>query len=335
MRYTSRLRHRVKRCETLVEANFVLSPEDYKTARDFWLKRIQAEVFPLERDALVQKKIDLLTEWSVLRSLNPTLGDELIRVGGRLSNAPLPMSMKHPIILASHPLITLIVQHAHLRSLHTGTQLTLATLRREFWILRARTIVKSVIHRCVVCVRERTVTPTQLMGNLPTVRVSPPTRAFLHCGVDYAGPRNIRSMAGRGITSRKAYIAVFICMATRAVHLELVDGYSTSAFFGAFSRFCARRGLPESMYCDNGTTFVGADRELTIAFRTALRDPEFCNKTASDRVSWHFIPPSAPHFGGLWEAGVRRVKHHLRRVVGSHFDVRGILEHSYVISKRA
>lgn len=72
------------------------------------------------------------------------------------------------------------------------------------------------------------------------------------------------------------------------------------------------------MYSDNGTTFVGADRELTIAFRATLRDPDFRNKTAGDRVSWHFIPPSAPHFGGLWEAGVRSVKHHLRRVMGSH-----------------
>ncbi|XP_071580282.1 uncharacterized protein [Temnothorax nylanderi] len=72
------------------------------------------------------------------------------------------------------------------------------------------------------------------------------------------------------------------------------------------------------MYSDNGTTFVGADRELQAAFRAALRDPNFLNRTASDQVSWHFIPPAAPHFGGLWEAGVRSVKHHLRRVVGTH-----------------
>jgi len=72
------------------------------------------------------------------------------------------------------------------------------------------------------------------------------------------------------------------------------------------------------MYSDNGTTFVGADRELTTAFRASLQDPNFLNRTATDSVSWHFIPPSAPHFGGLWKAGVKSVKHHLRRVVGSH-----------------
>jgi hypothetical protein len=185
-------------------------------------------------------------------------------------------------------------------------------------VIRARSVVRSVLHRCIACAREQAVSPVQLMGNLPQVRVSPPARAFLHCGVDYAGPVSVRALSGRGVASRKAYVAVFICMATRAVHLELVDGYSTPAFLGAYARLVARRGLPESMYSDNGTTFVGADREMTASFRAALRDPAFLNRISSDSVSWHFIPPAAPHFGGLWEAGVRSVKYHLRRVIGAH-----------------
>ncbi|XP_076660409.1 uncharacterized protein LOC143363756, partial [Halictus rubicundus] len=88
--------------------------------------------------------------------------------------------------------------------------------------------------------------------------------------------------------------------------------------YACYDRFISRRGLPVAMYSDNGTTFQGADKELTTAFRSATRDPNLLNKLASDQVAWHFIPPSAPHFGGLWEAGIRSMKHHLKRVIGSH-----------------
>lgn len=316
LRYVTRIRYPAKLRAGFADAPSALLAEKCQIARDFWIKRIQEENFPHEKAALLQSKP--LSSKSAILSLNPYLGeDQLIRVGGRLSNAPLPMPAIHPIILQPHPLVTMIVRHAHLRSLHAGTQLTLATLRREFWIFRARNLVKSVIHSCVVCTRERSAVPTQLMGPLPKVRVSPSTRAFFHCGLDYAGPVLIRAMAGRGRASRKTYIAVFICMATRAIHLEVVDEYSIPAFLGAYSRFCARRGLPESIYSDNGTTFVGADRELHAAFKASTRDPVCLNRAASQKVTWHFIPPAAPHFGGLWESGVRSVKH-LRRVIGSH-----------------
>ena len=317
IRYVSRIRFPDKARASFKEAPSALSANECQVARDFWLLHIQNQVFSREREALV-KQILISTKSSIL-SLNPFIGkDKLIRVGGRLSNAQIPLQAKHPIILAAHPLVTLIIRQAHLQAMHAGTQLTISTLRQNFWIVRARTLVKAVIHQCITCTREKAAIPSQLMGNLPAVRVSPPTRAFLHCGLDYAGPIQIRSMSGRGIASRKSYIAIFVCMATRAIHLEVVDGYSTPAFLGAFSRFCARRGLPESVYSDNGTTFVGADRELTAAFRASVKDPHFLNNAATKNISWHFIPPSAPHFGGLWETGVRSVKHHLRRVVGAH-----------------
>lgn len=133
--------------------------------------------------------------------------------------------------------------------------------------------------------------PQQLMGDLPHLRVSPPSPSFLHCGLDYAGPVQVRSSGGHGIISRKAYIAVFVCLATRAIHLELVGNYSTSVFLDAYSRFCSRRGLPESMY--SGIMFVGADKELSKTYQSAVRNPDFQNSTALDNLQWHFIPPSA------------------------------------------
>ncbi|XP_076660879.1 uncharacterized protein LOC143364366 [Halictus rubicundus] len=292
-----------------------LTADHISSARRFWIKHLQSVAFSDEIRALIQG-LPLSTK-SPLRSLNAFIdSDGIIRVGGRLHHAPLPHRIKHPIVLAPHRLVTLLVEQAHFRTLHGGVQLTLLTLRQDYWLLRARSLVKQVIHRCITCVREKAAVPEQLMGNLPASRVSPPTRCFAHCGVDYAGPFNVRASAGRGITSRKSYIALFVCMATKAIHLELVVDYSTPAFLNAYLRFCSRRGLPEAVYSDNGTTFVGGDRELSTAYRSALRNPEFQNTTAGDGTAWHFIPPSAPHFGGLWEAGVKSVKYHLRRVLG-------------------
>ncbi|EZA52947.1 hypothetical protein X777_07643, partial [Ooceraea biroi] len=294
-----------------------LTASECSAARSFWLKQIQSELFASEVSPLQREQC--LSEKSPILALRLFLDrDGILRVGGRLGRASIPLAQQHPILLASHPLVRLIVEQAHRRALHAGLQLTLGTARQDFWIIRARSLVRSVVHRCVVCVRNRAVIPSQLMGELPAVRVSAPTRCFVHTGLDYAGPVHVRASAGRGIVTRKAYIALFICLATRAVHLELVSDYSTTAFLSAFTRFCSRRGLPNSVYSDNGTTFVGADREMTLAYRNALQDPDFLNSTASDKVSWHFVPPSAPHFGGLWEAEIKSVKHHLRRVLGSH-----------------
>ncbi|XP_070518860.1 uncharacterized protein [Cardiocondyla obscurior] len=294
-----------------------LSATELSSARLFWLRRIQRDLFASDIHALQSR--GKVASRSPLAAFNPFLDrDDLLRVGGRLRHAPLSYDVRHPILLSSHHLVRLLIQQTHLRVLHGGLQLTLSTLRQAYWILRARSLVKAVIHSCVACVRERATVPSQLMGNLPAERVTPPPRPFTWCGLDYGGPVRVRPSAGRGIKARKAYIALFVCLSTRAVHLELVSDYGSSAFLAAFTRFCSRRGLPHSVFSDNGTNFVGADRELSVAFREALRDPDFLNHTAQDKVSWHFIPPSAPHFGGLWEAGIKSVKYHLHRIVGAH-----------------
>ncbi|RLU23818.1 hypothetical protein DMN91_004026 [Ooceraea biroi] len=99
------------------------------------------------------------------------------------------------------------------------------------------------------------------MGNLPRGRVNA-ARPFLRTGIDYAGPIFVRTTKGRGHRAHKAFIAVFVCLCTKAVHLEVVSDYSAEAFLAALRRFVSRRGLCEEIYSDCGTNFVGADREL-------------------------------------------------------------------------
>ncbi|XP_011687414.1 PREDICTED: uncharacterized protein LOC105449730 [Wasmannia auropunctata] len=155
------------------------------------------------------------------------------------------------------------------------------------------------------------------MGNLPASRVTP-SAPFTSTGVDYAGPFNLLASVARGQRITKHYVAVFICLATKAINLECVDDYSTAGFLAAFRCFVSRRGLPTHVYSDNGTNFQGADRELSAALRALMRDASVQESLANDGIIWHFIPPAAPHFGGLWEAGVKSLKYHLKRAVGTH-----------------
>lgn len=154
------------------------------------------------------------------------------------------------------------------------------------------------------------------MGELPTPRVTP-SRPFSSCGVDYAGPVLVREGRRRGARNTKAYVSVFVCLATKAVHLELVSDLTTEAFPAAFKKFISRRGRPMTVYTDNGTK--GASRqvnelyELNRAAENKRKVKEFC---CGSGISWRFIPPGAPHCCGLWEAAVKSAKHHLHCVVG-------------------
>ncbi|XP_067214141.1 uncharacterized protein [Linepithema humile] len=103
---------------------------------------------------------------------------------------------------------------------------------------------------------------------------------------------------------------------TKAIHLELVEDYSMAGFLAAFKRFCSRRGLPKRLYSDNGTNFRGANHELKRYFDALVKEPALRDVLIKDGVDWHFIS-AAPHFGGLWEAGVKSFKTHLRRIAGA------------------
>lgn len=161
------------------------------------------------------------------------------------------------------------------------------------------------------------------MGNLPADRVRP-AMPFYKSGVDFAGPYEMKMRAGRPVRrsqpgdakTEKGYVAVFVCLVTRAVHLELVTGMTSEAFRAAYSRFVARRGFCAHMYSDNGTTFVGADREMREAL-AACNDPATLDFVQSKGTEWHFITPAAPFQGGIWEVAVKSMKFHLCRVMGT------------------
>ncbi|XP_059223375.1 uncharacterized protein LOC131997094 [Stomoxys calcitrans] len=272
--------------------------------------------FPNEYLALSARKT--IASASSILSLNPFLdADGIMRICGRLTSAPgLSYNEKHPIILPYNcQLSRLLVQFIHSISVHGGNQLVLRLIRTQFWIIKVKNLIKTTLNRCKPCVLYKHKCQQQIMSALPPERVDI-SRPFTHTGLDFAGPFEIKSYSGRFCRISKGYACIFICFATKAIHLEATSDLSTNTFLAAFSRFVSRRGCPLHLHSDNGTNFVGASKVLAKNFLQSSKQSIESNY-AHQKIEWHFIPPGAPHMGGLWEAGVKSFKTHFRKVAAN------------------
>ncbi|XP_049868077.1 uncharacterized protein LOC126378158 isoform X1 [Pectinophora gossypiella] len=157
------------------------------------------------------------------------------------------------------------------------------------------------------------------MGSLPLDRVNV-TRPFQIVGTDYAGPFNVKQTRIRNPVITKAYVVIFICFITKAIHIELASDMTTNTFLSCFKRFISRRNKPTKVYCDNGSYYKGADnvlRELYNLLNSTGHQNKVLEYGTSERITFNFIPSYSPVFGGLWEAGVKSVKYHMKRVIGN------------------
>lgn len=287
-----------------------LSIQEMNNAMNYWIIVAQKQAFPVEYDMLAKHKD--IPKSSRLRMLTPWMDEYgIIRITGRLSKTNLPFNQRKPIILDhKSELAKRLAVKAHRELLHGGVQTCTQYLRHKYWIIQGRKLLRSTVHTCMRCCRYRAENRNQLMADLPEYRLTP-APAFHHCGVDFAGPLDLK-FGARGTV--KAYISVFVCMVTKAVHLELVSSLHADSFLKALHRFInLRAGAVRHMYSDNGRNFVGADRALREAAEE-WRDESVMKFLRMKEIEWHYNPPYAPHHGGLWEAAVKSTKYHLKRI---------------------
>ncbi|XP_037813119.1 uncharacterized protein LOC119604511 [Lucilia sericata] len=314
--YVNRFIALVKKTKEVKRGHITLDEENQALLKICTI--IQVESFSEEYKAL--SKTNVINHQSKLVQLSPFIKDGLIRVGGRLQNSSLSFDAIHPIVLPNHhPFVRTLINHHHRIHMHAGTQTLNSLLRDRFWIIDARNTIRHTIHNCIICYRCRPQICQQIMGSLPRDRVEP-SYPFTITGVDYCGPFSITHRI-RGKQPTKVYIAVFICFTTKAIHMEVVMDLTTIAFIAALKRFIARRGKCNTIYSDNATNFVGANKELKLLLQHFLSSDhiaavsENCNQQG---IKWKFIPPRSPHFGGLWESAVKQAKYFLRRAVGTY-----------------
>ena len=253
-------------------------------------KHFKEELKALESKGAVAKK-------SSIYPLEPFVDEEgILRVGGRLRNAPLSEKARHPAIVPkNHHVSKLVVRQAHeFQSGHSGKEYVLALFRQKFWIVGARPLIKQILKECVVCRKLRGNPQVQRMTDLPFDRVTPGKPPFSFVGVDCLGPFVVK----RGRSQIKQYGCLFTCLTTRAVHIEKLDSLEADSFVNGFVRFCARRGVPEKVRSDNGTNFVAGERELREAMQCWKDDSKVKAHLLQKEIKWEFNP--LRHL--IWEA---------------------------------
>ena len=223
------------------------------------MKSAQLQIVKDHRAQYFQEEIQLLREetqlprkhkFTRLKSFIDET-DGLMKVEGRLYESDMDDNVKHPILLeADSHLVKILVRHHHQQCLHAGPQSTLYNLCQQFRFVNARNSVRRTIQACATCARFAHASFQTPMGPLPGERITP-SKPFTKRGIDFAGPFHVK-MKGNLKSTEKVYISLFVCFATKAIHLELVSNLTTEACIAALKRFVARRGVPGAIFSDNG-----------------------------------------------------------------------------------
>jgi len=281
------------------------SVESFRKAEIFVIKAVQKETYK-EEIRLLEAKMHLPKSSSIM-ALNPYLDEDgVLRVGGRLQQSSLGSYQKHPIILPGKSHIsTLIVRHYHQSVRHQGRHLTEGAVRSGgYWITGVKRLISSILHSCVQCRKLRGKEEVQLMSDLPADRLEH-TPPFTNVGVDAFGPWTITTRRTRGGSANsKRWAILFTCLTTRAIHIELVEEMSSSAFINALKRFEALRGKVKLYRSDRGTNFVGATDSLKID-AVNVEEKKIVDHLYQTGTKWIFNAPHSSHMGGVWERLIR------------------------------
>ena len=277
------------RCCARKKGSFMSRLESQEKAQEQLVILSQREAFA---------DVNLESKSNPLRNLSPFYDNQkILRVGGRLKRANDQFKVRHPAILSKNSYLSrLLALHFHTATAHQGRNFTINQLRSNgIWITGCRSIVSSVIHKCIKCIKLRGKTNIQQMSDLPKERLEP-SPPFTHVGMDVFGPFIVKD----GRKELKRYGLLFTCFALRAIHIEILDDLTTDSFINGFRCFQAIRGNVSTVFCDRGTNFIGAKNELNVEDVTKRLETFNCE--------FRFNPPSSSHMGGVWERQIRTIR---------------------------
>lgn len=237
-----------------------ISAEWLEKSEIYLIRKVQEECFGDEIRSINQKQP--LRNNSRIKDLTPiiTKEDGILRVDeGINATNQVTEAVKKPIILdRKHHLTLLLIKHYHKLFLQGSNKTVVNEVKQKFLVLKLRPTVRTIASQCFLGRLLRGKTEQPRMGDLPPARLEHHKRPFTYCGVDYFGPMLVTI----GRRHEKRWEAIFTCMTTRAIHLELTSSLSTDSAIMALQRMSNRRGTPSEIFSDNGTNFIGMNNEL-------------------------------------------------------------------------
>lgn len=287
----------------------------YQSMEKIVIKSVQFEAYGQDIERLKEHKP--VTKGSPLQKLDPYLDNEgLLRVGGRILTGDVLAGSNGPIIVPKKSHVArLLIKHHHQKCKHQGRHLTEGAVRSAgYWVMGAKRLISSLLNSCVICRKLRRKLETQKMGNIPDFRCKP-SPPFTYVGVDTFGPWEVTARKTRGgVANAKRWAILFTCLTSRAVHIELVDEMTSSAFINSLRRFVAMRGKVTEFYSDRGTNFVGSTDALNIN-AINIESPTLKKYMVENGSTWIFNPPHASHMGGIWERIIGTARRILNAII--------------------
>ena len=110
---------------------------------------------------------------------------------------------------------------------------------------------------------------------------------FQVIGTDFVGPTYYCTKTKK---ESKAYILIFSCSVSRAVHLELLPNTTTKEFLNCLKRLIAHRGKPSTIYSDNAKSFQAAAKRL----KQTIKSEQLHDHLTKENINWKFNLPKAP-----------------------------------------
>ena len=283
MRFVNNLKARIN--ENVNSRNDEISATELNTAEHYWVKVAQTNLH-------VPKQVSSFQD-----------ENGVLRFQGRLGNAPIPLTARHPILLPSHHRLTeLIVLDTHQNVKHAWVKDTLTELRQRYWVTKGRSFVRKLLFKCRRC-RKHHAKPYDYPKSPPLTSLrTQDSRAFVVTGIDNFGPIHVKDVYSRRSRTYKSWATLYTCASSRAIVLDLVTQPSAPEFHASFRRFIARRGCPDHVITDNGSNFTAKDTQ----------------RFATDRnITWHLNVPLAPWYGGFFERIIKIVKSLLKKTLST------------------